>query len=260
MNKFELALITGASSGLGKALAHQLANLHIPLILTGRDQRKLTDLAALLSQKTPVNTLACDFADPKERSRLIELIQESIPDLVINNAGFGLYGDILTHPTSSQMEILEVDGLAVMQISIEAARALKAKKKPGTIVNVSSAAAFFPYPTFAAYASSKSFVNQFSQAFDAELKPHNIRILTTCPGQIATQFRKRASLGHPQKSSKLAMSPQKAASYILEQIRTGKSLYIFDWRTRFAVYFSRLIPKKLLIAYLKKSLSNRVKN
>src|SRR5580693_8214964 len=150
-----LALVTGASSGLGKALCHLLAKKGVRLIVTGRNRSKLEELHGLVH--------VADLA--QSRDSLIKLIHEHVPDLVINNAGWGLYGDALSHTTKEQMDILEVNANAVLEISLEAARAMIKAKTEGAIVNIASGAAFFAFPTLAVYAASKAFVGSFSEAF-----------------------------------------------------------------------------------------------
>lgn len=254
--RFERALITGATSGLGLALAHELATQKIELILCGRNREKLDALADKL--KTPVITLAGDLAHSSDRRLLIDLIKQHTPDLIINNAGLGLYGNAFAHPTSEQLEIFEVNANAVFELTVEGARALYAKKRTGTILNISSAAAFFSYPTFTAYAASKACVNSFSQALDTEFTPLGIRVLTACPGQIDTPFRLRASSGHAQKRTLGTMSVQSAVTHILWQIERGKRLYIFDWRYKLLTSLARFaIPSRLLEKLLVRSLKER---
>ena len=249
-----VALVTGATSGLGKALCYLLASKNIPLILSGRNEEELEELKQTL--QVPVRTCKADLSVPEERKKLLALIDEYVPDLVVNNAGFGLYGEALAHTTQEQLEILEVDGKALLEITLEAARALKNEGKPGTILNVSSAASFFVFPNFSVYAATKAFVNQVSMGLDEELKPYGIRVLTACPGQIKTGFRIRASKSHPQKSCRRAMSAKSAAEYLWHQIQTGKQIYTFDARYWLVILLSRLVPKSLVQKTLKKSLQN----
>lgn len=249
------ALITGASGGLGRALAHALSKRGFSLILVARNQGQLEEIAEKLA--TPVQVVCCDLANASDRSHLVALIHKKQPELLINNAGFGLYGPALSHPTSEFKEMVEVNIQAVMELSLEGARALYAAQKRGTVLNISSAAAFFAYPSFSVYAATKAFVNSFSQSLDQEMKEHGIRILTSCPGQIDTGFRKRASSGFPQKKDHITLSPEKAVTLILKQIDQGKSLAIIDGRYWLAVLLSRLLPKRLLNAILAKSLRKR---
>ncbi|MBI2809858.1 MAG: SDR family NAD(P)-dependent oxidoreductase, partial [Candidatus Melainabacteria bacterium] len=183
MIQIRLALVTGASSGLGKALAYALAEQGIPLILVARNVSAIPkDL------KVPVEIFACDLSDPKERRRLSERVRTIRPDLIINNAGFGLYGPVLSHTLDANAEMIRVNIDALLELTYEGAQALVAAGEKGTIVNISSAAAFTSYPTFAVYAASKAFVNNFSEGLEAELRPKGVRVLTVCPGPIATDF------------------------------------------------------------------------
>ncbi|MBY0528885.1 MAG: SDR family NAD(P)-dependent oxidoreductase [Rhabdochlamydiaceae bacterium] len=252
---YTLALVTGASSGLGRALAIEIAKRGTPLILTGRNKEELELTARMLSVKTTV--LDLDLNIPQERQKLVALIQEQAPDLILNNAGLGHYGDALTTTTAEQLEIVEVNITSLVEITLEASRTLVKKRKPGTILNVASAAAFFPYPTLATYAASKAFVLQFSKALDVELFSHGIRVLTSCPGQTATSFRRRAGGNIPQKQDAWTMRSQDVASCILKQIEDQASVRIIDWRYRLWVTLARFVPKSILMKFLKESIRKR---
>lgn len=258
MNPIKLALITGASSGLGKALSIALSKQGIPLLLTARSEDKLSALASSLP--TACEILPCDLTLREDRLKLIAYIQKKQPDLIINNAGFGLYGPATSLPLEALEEMVEVNVEALMELSVEGAKALQSAQKTGTILNISSATAFFPYPTFCVYAATKAFVNTFSMGLDAEMKKFGIRVLTVCPGQIDTEFRKRASQGFPQKKDRISLSAERAAELILKQLETRKALRIIDWRYYCAIVLSRLLPKRLLQALLERSLKERYIN
>lgn len=255
MLRSQLALITGASSGLGKALSHALSKRGISLILTARDDEKLKKAA--LDLPTSTQLIQCDLSDSKARKELIEVIKIKQPDLIINNAGFGLYGPAYSHSFSSLEEMVEVNIQALMELSIEGIQSWLKTGTKGTLLNISSASAFFSYPNFSVYAATKAFVNSFSQGLDAETKRHGIRVLTVCPGQIDTHFRMRASGNFPQKKNSLTMSVESAAELVLRQLDKGKALSIIDWRYQIAVSMSRLLPKCLLQAILERSLKDR---
>ena len=248
-----LALITGASSGIGEALARLLAQKNIPLILTGRNRDRLQALAAELQAEW----LALDLA--KDRKPLLDLIQTRAPDLVINNAGFALYGPALHSTLKEQKEIFEVNGTAVLEISLEAARALKSAKRSGVICNISSIAGEFSFPMLSVYAATKSFVTSFSKSFDAEMAPFGIRILVSLPGQIATSFAMRASQGrYEQQSSWVTLPIPYAAEQIWRQIERRKGVHIIDWRYRLALWLSKVIPRFLLEKGLSRSILSRI--
>lgn len=254
MRNFNRALVTGATSGMGEQLCHLLASKGIPLIITGRNEKKLQELSASFKNTIPVNV---DLAKSTERKKLVSVIQEHAPDLVINDAGFGLYGNVLDFTTEEQMEILELNAKALLEISIESARALVKQKKKGTILNIASAAAFFPFPAFSVYAASKSFVKEFSESFDFEVAPLGIRVLCACPGQVNTKFRESAG-GASGIISKMTISKEKAVQFIWEQIEKERPIVsIFDWRTRLSVFLSHLAPKSFLKRLLQRNIMNR---
>jgi uncharacterized protein len=255
---FSLALITGASSGIGTALCKLLAKQGIPLLLSGRDLSKLEQLAQQLNSQVPVSVHAADLAIPQERRSLIAKVQECAPDLVINNAGFGFYGEALGYETSKHLELLEVDGSSVIELTLEAARTLLSKGQKGVILNVSSAASMVIFPLFASYAASKALVTHFSKSFDCEMSPFGIRILTACPGVVATAFRQRALQESGLKAERQApttrqrpsMSADYAAEMIWKQILRRQRVSIFDWKTRLALFFARLLPEELVARFL----------
>jgi hypothetical protein len=252
-----LAFVTGATSGLGKALAQQLAEEKIPLLLSGRDSKKLDEMQKSLH--VDVTSQVADLTKTNDLKALVHLIHELQPDLIINNAGFGLYGNAVSYTTREQLEILEVNARAVLELSLESAKALQRAKRPGIILNVSSAASFFAIPTFAIYSAAKACVNQFSKALDEELKPHGIRVLTACPGQIATNFRARAASNYPQQKDHHTMTAEKAAREILWQIRHKKQLHIFDTKYRIATFLARhFLPNSFVATLIRKSLSKRI--
>lgn len=253
----KLALVTGASSGLGQALACALAKNGVSLILTGRSEERLRALVQTLS--VPVQRIPLDLSLEEDRKKLIQEMEKASPDLVINNAGLGLYGDALNHPLAELMNMIDVNITAVVEMTLAAAQHWKNSQKKGIILNVSSAAAFFTYPSFAIYAASKSFVLNFSTALDLELSDHGIRVLTVCPGQIDTDFRNRASKHFPQKTDLWTMSVDKCAEQILAQIAKGQRSLIIDWRYRWLVAISRLVPQKILSKLLARRISERIR-
>lgn len=243
-------VITGASSGLGELLARKLAPQY-KLLLIGRDEIRLKSLA----EELQADTLTLDLNDKNNRARLISWIHKNSPELVINCAGSGLYGDILEHPTETQLKQFAINSSVPIEISIEAARSLYSSQKQGTILNISSIAGYFHFPKLSLYASAKCALTSFSQSFDYEMKPHGIRILTSCPGQIDTDFIYKAGgkKDHPRVG---AMTKEYAANRILRQIVYQKPLDIFDFRYRLSL-LSLLLPKKLLYKTLASSINRR---
>lgn len=259
---FRLALVTGASSGIGEALCHLLADKGIDLIITGRNEAHLQHVANDLRHQVKTLVIPADLNNPTDKTLLIKKIHELAPDLVINNAGFGLYGEALTFTTNAQVEIVNVNINALVEITLEAARTMVSNKQQGVILNVSSAAAFQSFPGFATYCASKAFVNRFSESIDEELKAQGVRVLTSCPGQVATKFRLRASQGsEPNQKIEHAMSATFAAEQIWKQIERKKPISIFNWKYRLGAFLAQyLMPKCLLMPLLHREIQKRSPN
>lgn len=258
MIKHRLALVTGATSGIGTVLCRLLAQEGISLIMTGTNEDRLNELEADLGKNVKVYSVIADLKNREDRQKLIRLMKDLVPDLVINNAGFGMYGEVLTHTTQEQMDILEVNGNAAIELTIEAARALIAKGEQGVIMNISSVAGFQYIPSSALYSCSKALVTHFSQTFDMEVSPHGVRVLTACPGMVATEFPQRAGGNASSHQRSGVLKKEDVAAQILSQIKQGKDLSIIDWRYALATYFSKLLPKKWTARYLQKAIEGRI--
>ena len=178
------------------------------------------------------------------------------PGFVINNAGLAYYNNAINYPTEQQIQILEVNGVALLELTLEAAKAMKATNKPGVIMNVSSVAGFFIFPYFSVYAASKSFVNVFSQSLDYELREEGIRVLTACPGIVDTHFRVRAG-GTEVEDNRGLMSAQYAAQQIWRQINKLQPLNIFNWKYRLAAMIQPFIPQSIYVKFLIKNIKAR---
>lgn len=257
---FKLALITGASSGIGEALAYLLAEKGTPLLLTGRNEDALQKIQAQCVQKVPVDIFTSDLATAEGRKALLVKIGEKQPDLVINNAGFGIYGLATSHTEAEHARLIEVDILALTEITVSAARMLKETSRKGTILNVASAAAFQVFPYFATYAAAKAYVVSFSKALDYELEGTGIRVLVSCPGQVKTDFARRAAGReiHDDPGA-LVMSAAFAAEDIVRQIERGERVRVFDWKYRLLTTLSRWIPESIRAALLRRAMLSRVR-
>lgn len=259
--KPQLALITGASSGLGETLAYLLDSKQIALILCGRHQERLNAVASRCCLTVPPITVIADLATPEGVQTVVAAIAQYTPDLVINNAGVGLYGDVLSHPAADQLHMIDLDVKSVLELTLATAVALKVANRPGVILNVSSVAGCFPYyPGLTVYSASKACVNSFSQALDVEFKRSNIRVLVACPGQIATQFRSTASKGRSTQSpgNRGVMDADFAAREIWWQIQKQRRLHVFDWRYRWGLALTRLLPRSWVSSMLRRNIEKFV--
>lgn len=247
-DKFKLAFVTGATSGIGAALCQLIADKGINLMISGRNKEKLDSLEKTLSKKVIVRTVHADLLKLSDRQNLVDNIKIHTPDLVINNAGIGLYGEALSYTTEQQLEILQVNGNAVLELTLESARMMISNNIKGTVLNVSSAAGFLVFPNFTIYAASKGLVNQFSEALDFEMKPYGVRILSACPGVVKTHFRERAGGGEEKREG---MTSDYAAEQIWQQILCSKPIRIFNWKYRLAILMTYFVPKRWLLGILR---------
>ncbi|MCH9610199.1 MAG: hypothetical protein S4CHLAM81_06870 [Chlamydiales bacterium] len=191
------AIITGGSSGIGKAFATLLQSKKYEVIALGSKDAKL----------------------PHQTERIIDLIHQKKPDLLVNCAGFGLYGKVHELSITEQMEMVEVNCQALMELSWEMANSLLKEGRSGTIFNISSLASHFPSPGMASYGATKAFVTSFSEAMDFELKGSGVRVLVSCPGMVESRFATRAAKKRVKISGQ--MSPTYVANRMWRQLKRG---------------------------------------
>ncbi len=184
--------MTGASSGIGAEFARQLGPDCGQLVLVARRAGRLEELAGRLGREHPaleVRTFAADLVDSRDRERLIAWLAKErlIPDLLVNNAGMGDYGEVTTAdwPKLEKMIRLNVEALTWLTHAVVPAMI---RAGGGAILNVSSLASVLPIPDFAVYAASKAYVTSFSEALRLEVRDHGIHVTALCPGPVHTEF------------------------------------------------------------------------
>ena len=185
-----VSLVTGASSGIGAAIARELARRGHDLVLVARDPGQLAHVADATGARCEL--LPADLTDPAGCAA-VEARLGAAPgiDVCVNNAGVGSYGPFHTQPVDDEDRQVRLNVLAVVRLSHAAARAMAARGG-GAILNVSSLASFQPIPDNATYAATKAFVTSFGQALHEELRPLGVRVTTLCPGYTRTDFHRRA--------------------------------------------------------------------
>lgn len=186
------ALVTGASSGIGAEFAHQLAPDCGQLVLVARRAGRLEEMAASLAEAHPgleVSTFAADLVDSGDRNRLLAWLAKErlIPDLLVNNAGMGDYGEVATADWSKleAMIRLNVESLTWLTHAVLPAMI---QMGGGAVLNVSSLASVLPIPDFAVYAATKAYVTSFSEALRLEVAEQGIQVTALCPGPVHTEF------------------------------------------------------------------------
>ncbi len=190
--RFSCALVTGASAGLGEEFVLQLAPRVDSFVLVARREDRLNELAAKVVARFPkvtVEVIAVDLVTPEGCTAVIEMLSSKglVPDLLINNAGMGDYGEFVTAEWSRIETMLRLNMEALTRLSHALIPGM-IRQRAGAIINISSLASLLPIPDFAVYAATKAYVTSFSEALRIELKEHGIPVLAVCPGPVKTEF------------------------------------------------------------------------
>jgi short-subunit dehydrogenase len=193
--QLERALVTGASAGIGRAIAGDLARRGVDLVLVARDGARLEALAAelIVAHSVGVEVLVADLLSQDGRAA-VESRVASLPtvDCVVNNAGMGTYGAIAASSVRAEQQQVELNVTALLRLSQVAAQTFNARRH-GAILNVSSLAGFQPNPGHATYGATKAFVSSLTEAMHEELRPVGVHVTALCPGYTRTEFHERAA-------------------------------------------------------------------
>ncbi len=244
------AVITGASRGIGAEYARVLAAQSYDLLLVARDHTRLENLKQELQQttKTEIWMEQIDLSQPHSAQLLYDRARSyrSEVSLLINNAGFGIYGDFSELPLTTIRNMLQLH----MNTTVESIRLFlpdMLARKRGNIITVASVAGFFPIPYITEYAATKAFLISFSEGLARETQDQGVTIQVCCPGFTDTDFHQTA--GHQPKHILFAQSPQQVVQTSLKALQTKRTLVTIGWQGRLALWISKLIPHKILMAF-----------
>ena len=243
------ALVTGASSGIGLALAEALARRGRNLILLARQRDALESIAVELTQRFSVDVLfrICDLSEPLQLSGLLHELEQNglVIDLLVNNAGLGSSGDFVAQHWSQEQDLLEVNVLAVARLC-HAIGTRMAGRGNGQILNVASVAAFQPGPGMSSYDASKAYVLHFSEGLREELKPHGVKVSVLCPGPTRSAFFRKARLDTRRlEGGKLMLTAEEVAQIAVRGLERNRAIIIPGWRNRLLTLAPRLLPRLL---------------
>ena len=246
---YGFALITGATSGIGEAMA-RLLPAATGLLLTGRDEARLAALAEELGRPgRQVETLAADLAEAAGRAAVIEMAAGLPLDLLVNNAGLGAFGPLLANPPERELEMVQVNCVAPVELTrallpAMLARARQEQRRAGLIV-VASTAAYFPMPNLATYTATKSFDLSFAESLAGELADQPVDVLALCPGSTRTNFFARAGT-NSMSTLGMASAEQVAREGLAALGR--RTVHVVGGANRLAAFATRLTPRPLLRA------------
>jgi hypothetical protein len=241
-----IAVITGASYGIGRELAIECARDGYDLALVARSREPLETVAAAVHSSTGrlCHIFVCDLSDPAAPQHLFEEMAPLEPeiDILINNAGFGLVGKFWELPEDDQMRMVYLNIGALTHLTRLFLPGFIGRRR-GRIMNVASTAAFQPGPLMAVYYASKSYVLSFSAALHNEVRSYGVTITTLCPGATATEFASRAGFSNPEIfNSRLAMSAGEVARMGYAAMKRGKPLIITGRVNALMAFLTRFAP------------------
>lgn len=249
MNSSELsgrtALVTGASSGLGIDFARELAQRGADLVLVARRQAQLEAVAAELGRDTgrSVRVMPTDLGDSGARTALAETLHTAgvHVDLLINNAGFGLYGDFTDTPWERTDAMLQVDVVALTHLTRLFLPAM-IQRRWGRVLLVGSTASFQPSPTYAVYAAAKAYVLSFGVALRHELRGTGVSCTTVCPGVTRTEFLKVSGQQQNWFHRLTMMESATVAAIGIRALLAGRASRVTGWLNAMTAFSARLTP------------------
>lgn len=254
------ALITGASSGIGEVFARQLAQQGYQLILVARSKPKLDQLAAELSRtcQIQVDVIAADLSQERAALGIYKQTEQlrAHVDLLINNAGSGLSGEFLSHSSELYHQQIALNITAVVELTHLYLPKMAAKGE-GTIINLASLLAFFPFPYCSVYSATKAFVLSFTESLWEEYRHKGIKLLALCPGPTDTKFFDTAK--DVETSSK--RTPEQVVSTALKALERNKTYVIDGNVNKLNALLGRILSRKAIVtmfgSVIRKSMASK---
>ena len=238
------ALITGASSGIGRDMAKYLGNKGFDLILVARNKERLEEVKSKI--KTQVEIITMDLSSEENCKKLYNQVKDV--DILINNAGFGIFGEFTKTNLDTELEMIKTNIVGVHTLTKLFLKDMVEKDK-GYILNVASIAGFLPGPLMATYYSTKAYVLRLTQSLQEELNKQksNVKLSVLCPGPVATDFLSRAGVSFKTKSA----SSEHVARYAVEKMLSGKKIIVPSFKIKCARILCKIVPDKILakVAY-----------
>jgi uncharacterized protein len=240
----KVALVTGASAGLGVEFARQLSKRGHSVVLAARRKERLEELAKELGNARAV---AIDLSKSNAAAKLmadLEANGEEV-DLLVNNAGFGLIGRFAKAESKRLRQMIDLNVGTLTDLCRTVAPAMM-KRKTGGIINVASTAAFQPGPNMAVYFATKAFVLSFTEALHEELKPHGIRVTCLCPGPTRTEFGDVAGFGGNGLFDRVAMNAPEVVAAGLDGLEKNKAVVVPGLLNKVTANSGRFAPRSVV--------------
>ena len=243
-----VAIVTGASAGIGTELARVFARNGHALVLVARREDRLQALAAELAASgvpSPL-VLAIDLAEPDGAARIGAALaaHNLAPQYLVNNAGFGLAGHAAECDRDTLLAMIDLNVRALTDLSLAFIGGLSRHR--GGILNVASVAGFLPGPGQAVYYATKAYVLSFSEALHSELKPHGVRVTALCPGPVSTEFQARAGV-IARRTPFLELPAARVAAEGYRGLMRGRRLVVPGFGNKVMVFLPRVLPRTLVL-------------
>ncbi|GAB3556524.1 SDR family NAD(P)-dependent oxidoreductase [Spirosoma fluminis] len=245
------ALVTGASKGIGLAIAQELARRKFDLLLVARSESALRQEASRLTSTFGVKTdmLAADLAQPESAQRVFDWCQQQgyTVQLLVNNAGYGLSGPFESHPLAAHLDMLAVNNTALVQLCYLFLPQLQQQPR-AYILNIGSSAAYQAVPRLSLYAASKALVLQFSRGLAQELRRTSVTVTCVCPGSTDTDFVTRAQIGEKGRKAaqRVNMTPADVARQAVDATLAGRTELITGALNKLGAFMAWLMPKRVV--------------
>ena len=244
LKSFSAVVITGGSSGIGKTFIKLMHTMHPELRFCNLSRRN----PGIKSAELKLRHISIDLAEkgriPEVSAEVVTWLGEEAKGgrvLLINNSGFGGYGNFPEPSIEHQLEMMDVNMRAVIELTSCLLPTLR--EKGGAIINVASTAAFQPTAFMSVYGATKAFVLHWSLALDQELRGSGVRALAVCPGPTATEFFKRAGLQEGSVADALGMTSEQVVEMSLKALVKGKSQIVTGWKNKVGVALVTKLPK-----------------
>jgi len=241
-------LITGASSGIGEVFARRLAARGRNVLLVARSEDKLITLCNELGRSNSIRAqyVALDLSLPESPARLFEEAEKRglTIDLLINNAGFGSFGDFSKADLARELNMIDLNVKSLVELTYRFLQPMRARKQ-GAIINVASTAAFQGVPFMTTYAATKAFVLSFSEALWEENRAFGIKVMALCPGVTETNFFEAAR--GEEARARASQTPEEVVDTALRGLARGKSHIISGWVNRVMTESERLAPRLVVM-------------
>jgi short-subunit dehydrogenase len=245
-----VTLITGASAGIGAALARVFATHGHEIAIVARRQARLDTLAgeiAAAGHARP-HVIVVDLAADDGAARVADqlLARGLEPAAVVNNAGFGLDGEAAVLDRDRQLAMIDLNVRTLTDLSLRWVDCLVRHR--GGILNVASIAGFMPGPGMAVYHATKAYILSFSEALHSELRPAGVRVTVLCPGPVATEFQARAGIGDQRFPKTLVRSSGRVAQDGYDGFVRGRRLVVPGFANQVASLLPRVLPRRSVLA------------